>query len=188
MPTFRTSQPVSAADVAVPHLVLVGLPGSGKTTVGAAVAAELRRNFLDFDAEIERRESATIAEIFGAHGEAYFRALERQLTEELRAVGGYVVAPGGGWIANPGCLEAVRPPAVVIYLQIDPERALKRMSAAAASRPLLRRPDPLAELKKILADRQDRYLLADHTVRVDFLRQNEVVAHIVALARGQRPD
>ncbi|MEA3244633.1 MAG: shikimate kinase, partial [Gemmatimonadota bacterium] len=153
-----------------------------------AVAAELKRTFLDFDAEIERREGATIAEIFGARGEGYFRGLERQLSDELRSVGGYVVAPGGGWATNPGCLEAVRPPAVVIYLQVDPERALKRMAAAAVARPLLRRPDPLAELRKLLAERQARYLLADHTVRVDFLREKEVVAHIVALARGQRPD
>lgn len=188
MPTFRTSRPVSAADAAVPHIVLVGLPGSGKSTVGRAVAEALSRNFLDFDAEIERREGTTIAEIFAARGEAHFRSLERALTEELSGAGGFVLAPGGGWITNPGCVALLKPPATFIYLQVEPARALKRMSAGAESRPLLRRPDPAAELTKILQEREAAYLLADHTVRVDFLGQSEVVAYIVALAWKERPD
>lgn len=188
MGTFRTSQAVSAADASVPHLVLIGLPGSGKSSVGQAVATELARNFLDTDLEIERREGTTVAEIFGAKGEGHFRALERQVTDELKDIGGYVVSTGGGWIANAGCLEAVRANSKVIYLQIEPARALKRMEAAVGSRPLLQRPDPLAELEKLLAERQSRYLLADHTVRVDFLREKEVIAHIVALARAERAD
>ncbi len=188
MDTFRSSRPVSAADVTVPHLVLVGLPGSGKSTVGRAVAEALGRNFLDFDTEIERRQGTSIAEVFAARGEGYFRDLERGLTEELRGIGNYVLAPGGGWATNPGCIDLLRPPATLIYLQIEPARALARMAASAASRPLLRRPDPLAELLQILAARESAYLLADHTVRVDFVRENEVVANIVALAGRERPD
>lgn len=183
MATFRTSQVVSAVDTSIPHLVLVGLPGAGKSSVGRAVATELRRNFLDVDAEIERREGATIAEIFGARGEGYFRSLERGVSEELAGTGGFVVATGGGWASNPGCLEAVRASAQVVYLQVDPARALKRMAAASAQRPLLRHPDPLAELKRLLVEREGRYLLADHVVRVDFVTEKEVVASLVALAR-----
>jgi shikimate kinase len=191
MATFRTSQAVSAADLAaeqLPHLILVGLPGAGKTSVGRAAAEQLGRRFLDFDAEIERREGVTIAEIFASSGEQRFRALEQRLTQELKAESGYLLAPGGGWIANPGCLEALRPPSVLVYLQLEPARALKRMASSAQARPLLRRADPLAELTKLLADREALYLLADHTVRVDFLRENEVVSRIVALARGERQD
>lgn len=182
MATFRTSQAVSVADASVPHLILVGLPGSGKSSVGQAVGMELGRNFLDLDLEIERREGSKIAEIFGAQGEGHFRALERKVTDELKDTGGYVVATGGGWIANPGCLEAVKPPARLIYLQIEPDRALRRMAGGVTTRPLLRRPDPLAELQKLLAERESLYLLADHTVRVDFVREKEVIATIVALA------
>lgn len=184
MATFRTSQAVSAADVDRPHLILVGLPGAGKSSVGRAVAEQLKRSFLDLDAEIERREGTTIGEIFGARGEAAFRRIERQLTEELRAVGGYVVVPGAGWASNEGCIELVKPPAIMIYMQVEPARALKRMGAQAQARPLLRHPDPLGELTRLLQSREARYLLADHTVRVDFLREAEVVSHIVALARG----
>lgn len=188
MATFRTSRPVLAADLTVPNLILVGLPGSGKTTVGRAVAEATGRNFLDFDAEIERRQGVTVAEIFGERGEAGFRALEVGLTQELKGTGNFVLAPGGGWITNPGCLEALRPPAEVIYLQVAPDRALKRMAAQSATRPLLRHPNPLAELERLFAARQDLYLLADHTVMVDFMRENEVIAHIVALASRRLGD
>ena len=70
---FRTSQIVSDTDVGKPHLILVGLPGSGKTVAGEALAAHLNRSFLDFDREIERRESASISELFAIRGEPYFR-------------------------------------------------------------------------------------------------------------------
>jgi shikimate kinase len=185
---LRTSHRVSAAEVDTANLILVGLPGSGKTTIGRGVAEALGRPFLDFDAEIERREHTPIAQIFGERGETHFRTLERGLTEELKGSGGYVLAPGGGWIANPGCLEALRPPAVLVYLEVEPARALKRMAAEVAARPLLRRPDPLGELERLLAARKDLYLLADHTVRVDFLREKEVVTRIVALAGGKIGD
>ena len=71
--TFRTSQIVSDIEVGKPHLILVGLPGSGKTAVGEALGARLNRSFLDFDREIERRESASISEIFAVRGGAQRR-------------------------------------------------------------------------------------------------------------------
>lgn len=188
MPTFLTSRPVSDADLAVPNLILVGIPGSGKSTVGRAVADALGRNFLDFDAEIARRAGISVAEIFAARGEGSFRALERALTDEVRETGNFVLAPGGGWVANPGCIEALRPPGIIIYLAVEPARALKRMAADVNARPLLRRPDPLGELERLLAERKEAYLLADHTVRADFKREDEVVADIVALASRLRAD
>lgn len=184
MPTFRTSKPVSAADFSKPHIVLVGLPGSGKTTVGRAVAEKLGRSFLDFDAEIERREMASVAEIFASRGEPAFRKLERALTEELREVGHMVLAPGGGWIANAGCVEILRPPAQLFYLKVRPEAALARMGGDVTQRPLLRRPDPVGELRRLLEAREPLYLQADHTVNTESMRLLQVVDHIVALATG----
>src|ERR1700716_2849397 len=100
MATFRTSQPGSAADPSLPHLILVGLPGAGKTTVGALLATALGRSFLDFDTEITRREGMSIPEIFGQRGEEHFRHLEHELTEELQEVGNMILSPGGGWVTH----------------------------------------------------------------------------------------
>src|SRR5918911_2154701 len=127
--TFRTSNPASAADPRWPHLVLVGLPGAGKSTVGSVVAERIGRSFLDFDHEIERRQGKTIAEIFGEKGEGHFRELERALTEELRLMGNMILAPGGGWVSNPEVVSLLRPPARLIYLRLRPETALKRLGA-----------------------------------------------------------
>jgi shikimate kinase len=190
MPTFRTSNPVSAADVAeaadqqAPHLILVGLPGSGKTRSGLAVADRLGRAFLDFDAEIERREHQSVAEIFAAKGEPYFRRLESALTRELAETSNMVLSPGGGWIANPGCLELLRPPAALVYLKVKPEIAIARMGGGAWRRPLLNRPDPVAEIRRLLVARESFYLKADHTISTDTMSLSQVVDCIVALARG----
>jgi len=160
------------------------LPGSGKSTAGRAAAAALRRTFLDLDAEIERRRAISIAEIFASKGEPYFRGLERALTEELRLVGNMVLAPGGGWIANPGCLELLRPPGVLVYLKVRPEIALARLGKEAVRRPLLMRPDPLGELRRLLQEREPLYLQANHTVSTEMMSLQQVIDAIVALATG----
>ena len=188
MPTFLTSHPESAAELVAaagrqrPHLILVGLPGSGKTRAGQAAAEKLGRRFLDFDAEIERRELVSISEIFAAKGEPHFRELERSITNEVRGTSNMVLAPGGGWIANPGCLELLRPPAILLYLKVEPEIAVSRMGRGTARRPLLRQGKPAAQLTDILKKREDLYLQSDHTISTDFLSYIQVAERIVALA------
>jgi shikimate kinase len=179
MATFRTSQPGSAADPSVPHLILVGLPGAGKSTVGSALARELDRSFLDFDAEIARREGMTISEIFAQKGEPTFRLLEHGLTEELREHGGMVLAPGGGWVARPETVAVIRPPAKMIYLRVRPRTAITRMGRSVATRPLLGRPDPVGELERILKERRAAYESADYVVDVERVPVSEVVRRIV---------
>ena len=184
--TFRTSNPVSAADPHHPHLVLIGLPGCGKSTVGRAVAERLGRSFLDFDLEIERREGKTIVEIFGEKGEGHFRELERLLTEELRLMGNMVLAPGGGWVTNADVVRLLRPPSRLIYLRVRPETALKRLGADRSSRPLLMRPDPLGEITRLLAVRKAAYESADHVIEAELLGIEEVIKRVSALASGAR--
>ena len=180
--TFRTSQIVSDIEPGKPHLILVGLPGSGKSAVGEALAAQLNRSFLDFDREIERREGSSISEIFAVRGEPYFRQQEIELTLELRQCGNMIVAPGGGWVTNKGVVEIIRPPSRLIYLKVTPETALRRLGAQRTARPLLSRPDPMAELKRLLKDREELYGQADHVISAEVFDIQRLVQKIAELA------
>ena len=188
MATFLTSLDVSAADPSVPHLILVGLPGAGKSTVGALLADELGRPLLDFDTEIARREGMPIPDIFGQRGEAHFRELEHALTVELTEFGGMVLSPGGGWVARPDNLTLLRPPARMIYLKISASIALERMGASATSRPLLNRPNPKGELDRLLSARILVYESADIVVNVDHVDPHGVTHRIVELLGLGRAD
>src|SRR5690348_11705580 len=180
--TSLTSGAESLAATGRPHIILVGLPGSGKTTIGRRVAKRIGRPFLDFDREIERREGMTIPELFATRGEQYFRDCELDLTRELSITGGMVLAPGGGWIMNEAALSLLRPPARMIYLKVAPEVALKRMGRKRARRPLLARSDPLAELRRLLSIREQHYNMSDYVVSVETLRPQQVIDTVVRLA------
>lgn len=185
-PTFRTSNPGSTADPSKPHLILVGLPGCGKTTVGQAVADQTGRTFLDLDQEIERRESRSISQIFAEKGEPYFRKRERELTEELTLFGNMVVSPGGGWIMDAETVGLVRPPSLLVYLKVRPEIALKRLGPLRTLRPLLTRPNPLDELKRLLEARKAAYESADLVINAELLDLQRVIDKVIELASAGR--
>jgi shikimate kinase len=150
-------------------------------------AAEIcGRAFLDFDAEIERREGRTISEIFGEQGEHYFRQRERELTEELRAVGGMLLSPGGGWITNAEVVALLRPPGRLVYLRVRPETALRRMGKRQELRPLLMRPNPLEEIRGLFEARRLLYEGADAVIQSERLSLQEVTEQVVALANELR--
>jgi shikimate kinase len=165
-----------------PHILLVGLPGSGKSSVGERVARRMGRPFVDFDVEIERREGVPVATIFRERGERAFRELELALTRELAGTRGMILAPGGGWITVPGALALLRPPARMIYLRVAPNVAIRRMGSGRSARPLLQSPDPAAELARLLSRREPLYLLADRVVDVDLLGLQGVTDVVYNLA------
>ncbi|MEP6763129.1 MAG: shikimate kinase [Gemmatimonadaceae bacterium] len=174
----------SAASILRGHLVLVGLPGAGKSTIGRAVARKLRRPFVDFDVELERRQGMSVTQLFAERGEAAFRALEVQLTGELIHTERSVFAPGGGWITNPGVLALVRPPGRIIHLKVSPAGALKRLGSARASRPLLMESSPQAVLDRLWLTREALYALADAEVDTEVVDFQGVANRVVEIARG----
>ena len=159
--------------------MLIGLPGSGKSTVGAILAERLGRTFLDFDVEIERREGMPISQIFGERGEPGFRQLERKVTEELKDFGNMILAPGGGWVMDQENVALIKPPAVLIYLRVKPETAIKRLAGSPGSRPLLNHPDPLGELTKIFEGRRLEYQKADIEIGTELLTPQAVAQEIL---------
>lgn len=163
--------------------MLVGLPGAGKTAVGALVAACLGLPFLDFDEEIVRREGMSIAELFAARGEPHFRGLERALTEEACAWPRTVLAPGGGWIAQAGLVALLRPPAVLVHLRVRPATALTRLRASPIARPLLAGPDPSAQIGALSRQRTPLYESADVAVDTEGLTPQAVASLVVSRLR-----
>jgi shikimate kinase len=169
-----------SAESGHPNLVFVGLAGSGKTTIGRGVADRLGREFVDLDQEILRREGkATVGEVFRARGEAYFRQLEMEITEELARKTSMVVAPGGGWIMTRRSVDVMRPVSLLIYLKVTPEKALERIGADVGNRPLLDHPDPLGELRRMLETRGPKYEDADLVVDAEHLPVGELIDQLI---------
>ncbi|MCU0619799.1 MAG: hypothetical protein MUF40_07935, partial [Gemmatimonadaceae bacterium] len=131
------------------HLVLIGLPGAGKSVVGRRVARLLGRPFIDLDRAIEEVAGRTVAELFVAEGEPGFRARERAATAALVDAPPSVIAPGGGWVLDPANPAAVRPRAVIAWLRVSPAAAVARMGHGVGRRPLLAGGDPVERLAAI---------------------------------------
>lgn len=163
-------------------VILVGLPGAGKSTVGRAVADRLGCGFVDFDAELMTRTGHSIPQLFASQGEAAFRKLEYQLTSELVSSPPMIWAPGGGWIAIPGVVALVRPPACIIHLTVSAVGALARLRRDATIRPLLAGDDPQVALDRLWDERASSYAQADWTVDTERLDFEQVVDRVADLA------
>ncbi len=164
------------------HLILVGLPGAGKSTLGPLVARELAVRFVDLDVEIERAAGESVATIFARGGESAFRRWEHDQTERLRSATSSIVAPGGGWITQPDVVALLRPPSRIVYLRVLPATALARMGNEVRSRPLLSGKDPLSVLTSLERRRGDVYRTADAVLDTESLTLQELVSRTAALA------
>ena len=165
------------------HVLLVGLPGSGKTTVGVLVAKELGATFVDVDTAIVRREGRPVTLIFAEKGEAAFRDMERHEVEATLGRDAAVIAPGGGWAVQPGVLAQARAAALIVYLKTKPDTATRR--AGPGNRPTLMGGDPLDLMRDLLRDREVAYQEADATVDTDGRSAVDVAAEVVRLARAK---
>lgn len=164
------------------HLVLVGLPGSGKSTVGRLVAEGLSCPLIDIDGLLVREMGMPVTQIFGMVGEARFREMERDAVKAAQAGRPGVIVPGGGWAAQPGQLEAVLSWSLVIYLRCLPVTAAKRAQQGEA-RPLLAGADPAQRMRLLLEEREQFYLLAPHKLDAEHPAAEAVASQVLVLAR-----
>ncbi|MBC5784547.1 shikimate kinase [Ramlibacter sp. USB13] len=142
-------------------LSLVGMPGSGKSTVGRQLSRRLGLPFFDSDHLIEERLGCSIREYFAREGEAAFRDVEEQVLRELAQGPSAVVATGGGAVVRPATREALRAGGKVVYLRSSPEELHRRLRHDT-QRPLLQVADPLAKLRALHAERDPLYREAAH--------------------------
>jgi shikimate kinase len=141
-------------------LVLVGMMGAGKSSVGKRLAAGLGLPFVDADTEIEAAAHMTIPEIFAAHGEPYFRDGEVRVISRLLETGSTVLATGGGAFMNETTREHIKARGLSVYLKAEVDVLMKRVRRRA-NRPLLQTPDPEGTLRRLLDERKSTYELAD---------------------------
>jgi shikimate kinase len=175
----RTREPETPETPGAANIVLVGFMGAGKTTVGRRLAEVLGWRFIDLDEEIVREAGMPVAEIFRTRGEAAFRDLESRLTARLSSVHRTVLAPGGGWIADPANAERLPPATSTVWLRVSPEEAVRRILATGAERPLLSGvEDPVVLARLLLARREPLYRTADLIVDVDGRTPDEVAGEI----------
>ena len=164
-------------------IVLVGMMGSGKSSVGRRLAARLGLPFSDADVEIEQAAGMTIPEIFAAHGETFFRDGERRVIARLLTSGPRVLATGGGAFMSEETRQRIAAHGVSIWLKAEPDVLMRRVRKRA-NRPLLQTPDPEGTLRALLAAREPVYALADITVQSHDTPHESVVGEIfVALSR-----
>ena len=163
------------------HLILVGLMGAGKTTVGQRCAEKLERAFVDTDDVVRATTGMTVDEIFATAGEPRFRELERAAVVDVCASPApLVIACGGGVVLDPDNRKDLRASGVVVWLQATPDELTTRVGDGA-TRPLLRN-DPRAALTRLARLREPAYEAAAHEIVDTTGRDIETVADAVLAA------
>jgi shikimate kinase len=165
-------------------IVLVGMMGVGKSSIGRRLAARLGVPFVDADAEIEKAAGMSIADIFAQHGETYFRSGEARVIARLLDSGPQVLASGGGAVMNADTRAAIKTKGVSIWLKAEIDVLLRRVAKRKSERPMLHTDDPSETLRQLLIAREPVYAQADLTVQSHEGPHDAVVAEIMqALSR-----
>jgi len=160
-------------------IVMVGMMGAGKSSVGRRLAARLALPFVDADVEIEQAANATINEIFERHGEAYFRDGERRVIRRLLDGSPKVLATGGGAFMQPETRAAIKEAAISIWLKADRDLILARVRRRS-NRPLLKTGDPEAVIERLIAERHPVYAEADIHIQSRDVAHDVVIDDILA--------
>ena len=160
-------------------LVLVGIMGAGKTTMGRRLATHLGLPFVDADTEIELAAGMAIQDIFAKHGEAHFRDGERRVLARILAEGPKVVATGGGAFMQPATRERIAASGISIWLNPEFDVVMRRVRKRN-NRPLLNTPDPEAAMRRLMEERAPVYALADLTIESNEAPHESVLHDILS--------
>jgi len=166
-------------------VVLVGMMGAGKSTIGRRLAARLGLRFFDADIEIEIAHAGmTIPEIFATHGEPYFRDGEARVIARLLDGGPAVIATGGGAVMREETRNRIRDKAVSIWLKADIDVIMKRVRRRA-DRPLLQTEDPTGTVRRLLDAREPVYATADLTIGSRDVPHDRIVDECIEALRAR---
>ncbi|MEE8433786.1 MAG: shikimate kinase [bacterium] len=166
-------------------IVLVGLRGAGKSTIGPLLAEALGRRFLEMDEEIQDLTGLATAEIFELHGEAYYRKAERDALEHLIGRGlPVVVAVSGGSVTDPAMFRVMRERTLMIWIKADPEEHMSRVVSQGDQRPMAGRLDAMAELRRLLAARAPYFAQARFTSDTSRASPKLCASELVAMIEG----
>lgn len=165
-------------------IVLVGMMGVGKSSIGRRLGARLGLPFVDADTEIEKAAGMSIADIFARHGEADFRSGEARVIARLLQGGPQVLATGGGAVMNADTRAAIKVQAVSVWLSADFDVLMRRIAKRKNDRPMLQTPDPAATLRQLLAEREPVYAQADIAVQSREVPHDAIVTQIVQALAG----
>ena len=160
------------------NIVLVGFMGTGKTSVGKALAKKLGRPVIDIDRIIEEKEKRKISDIFEKDGEPRFREIEKEAIRAQAATEGAVITTGGGAVIDPENIKALRKNGTLVALLASPESIFERVRNAK-HRPLLNGKDMLTEIKRLLAIREPYYRQSDLQFETDGRTSDEVADMIL---------
>jgi shikimate kinase len=160
-------------------VVLVGMMGVGKSSIGRRLATRLFVPFVDADTEVEKAAGMSIADVFAKYGEAYFRSGEARVIARLLEGGPQVLATGGGAFMNKETRALIKEKGVSIWLRAEFDVLMRRISKRKSERPLLQTADPAETLRQLLAEREPSYALADFTIESREVAHDAVVTNIV---------
>jgi shikimate kinase len=167
------------ANLGTRSIVLVGMMGAGKSSIGRRLASDLNLPFVDADTEIESAAGMSIPEIFEAHGEPYFRSGEARVIARLLESGPQVLASGGGAFINPQTRALIRTRGISVWLKADLDVLLRRIKRRS-DRPLLKTDDPERTLQRLIDERYPIYAEADVTIHSRDVSHEAIVADIIA--------
>ena len=173
-----------AAALGSRSIVLVGMMGAGKSTIGRRLAARLRLPFTDADTEIEAAAGMSIPDIFETRGEAQFRDGEARVIARLLEHGPMVLATGGGAFMREETRDRIRVKAISIWLRADADVIMRRVRRRA-DRPLLRTADPEATVNRLLGEREPVYQNADLTILSRDVPHDRIVEECIEALRAR---